>query len=229
MKYYMLFVAILSISFYNVFAQETSHELMNSKQLEDANIRFEQNATDGDVEVVFELKGGDEGITNLTIVSPAGKLVGEFNAPDVTTLGIRQFRLESPEPKDVDGLKSAYPEGIYKFSAVSTNGEEFYSEAKLSHILPEVVSIINPEPEAEGVSINNLVIKWAQVKGVAGYFIELDDEDSGANLQIKLPEGAHTFFVPEEFLKDGTEYILSIGTVSEEGNVSVVETSFTTE
>lgn len=74
-----------------------------------STVHFEQNATDGDVEVVFAVKGGDEGLTALRIVSPDGRVVADFHAPDHTTLGMRQFRFESPEPGDVARLESAYP------------------------------------------------------------------------------------------------------------------------
>jgi hypothetical protein len=43
-----------------------------------ANVRFEQNATDGDAEVVFEVKGGKEGLAKLTVVSPDGRTVIDF-------------------------------------------------------------------------------------------------------------------------------------------------------
>ncbi|RMD96832.1 MAG: hypothetical protein D6814_10675, partial [Calditrichaeota bacterium] len=78
-----------------------------------ANAHFEQNITDGDVEVVFEIKAGDDGLTRLTVISPDGRTVLDFRAPDHSSLGMRQFRFESPEPGDIEALKSAYPEGNY--------------------------------------------------------------------------------------------------------------------
>jgi hypothetical protein len=37
-----------------------------------------------------------------------------------------------------------------------------------------------------------------------------------------------TFVVPDGFLLSGTQYELSIGTVTDAGNISFVETTFTT-
>ena len=54
-----------------------------------ASVHFEQNATDGDVEVVFEVRAEDDGLTELLIVSPDGRTVVDFNAPHSTTLGRR--------------------------------------------------------------------------------------------------------------------------------------------
>jgi len=50
-----------------------------------ASVRFEQNATDGDAEVVFEVKGGKEGLAKLAVVSPDGRTVIDFTAPDAST------------------------------------------------------------------------------------------------------------------------------------------------
>lgn len=222
----LLCVTFLVIS--NISAQEKNNETYKSVPFENAKIRFEQNATDGDVEVVFEISGGDEGLTKLAIVSPDGRVVGDFNAFDLSTLGIRQFRFESPEPTDVDGLKAAYPEGIYSFSATSTSGTEYYSEAVLNHTLPPVVSFKYPGVEAEDIGIDKLVITWTPVDNIAGYMIEIDQEDLGVNILVQLPGTINNFSVPNGFLKPGKEYILSIGTVSEDGNISFVETSFST-
>ena len=76
-----------------------------------ASVHFEQNATDGDVEVVFEVKGGEEGLTELIVVSPDGRRVVDFKAPDSSTLGIRQFRFESPEPSRCQVTKGRLSRG----------------------------------------------------------------------------------------------------------------------
>src|SRR5262245_60106580 len=51
-----------------------------------ARVHFEQNASDGDAEVVFEAKGGPEGLSKLMVVSPDGRTVVDFTAPDASTL-----------------------------------------------------------------------------------------------------------------------------------------------
>ncbi len=206
------------------YAQESSLSQLFSV----ANVRFEQNATDGDVEVVFEVKGGDEGLAMLTVVSPDRRTFIDFTAPDSSTLGIRQFRFESPEPKDVDGLKAAYPEGVYKFSGFSINGKEFYSESTLNHKLPATISFLQPHVDEEDVIMEELKIKWTPVENLAAYIIEIDQVKLDVNLLVKLAGSAIEFSVPEGILQTGSEYTLSIGTVANDGNSSFVETSFTT-
>lgn len=132
---------------------------------ETAEIYFEQNSTDGDAEIVFKVKAGDDGMTKLMVVALDGRTVINFEAPNPSTMGIRQFHMESPEPGKIKMIKKAYPEGIYKFSGTSTKGTEFMGEAVLSHILPDAITIQHPVNEAENVSTTGLEVKWAPIEG----------------------------------------------------------------
>ena len=194
----------------------------------DVNVRFEQNATDQDVEVVFKVTGGDTGLAKLTVVGPDGRTVIDFTAPDASTLGIRTFVLESPEPGDVESLKAAYPEGIYTFTGATAAGGKLRSKAVLNHELPATVSFLRPKPESENVGTRDLEITWTPVENLAFYIIEIEQEEQNAIITAKLPAPASTFSVPNGFLLPDTEYKLGIGTVTEEGNLSFVETEFTT-
>ena len=194
-----------------------------------ASVRLEQNATDGDFEVVFEIKGGKEGLAKLTVVSPDGRTVIDFTAPDAPTfLGIRQFRFETPEPRDLKSLTSAYPAGVYSFAGATAAGERLQGKATLSHTLPATVSFLRPKADARVVGAKNLKVAWTPVKNAAAYMIKIEQSKLGFNLTSTLPGSASTFAVPDDFLRPGTEYQLAIGTVSPQGNISFVETTFTT-
>lgn len=193
-----------------------------------ASVHYEQNATDGDVEVVFQVKGGDEGLTNLTIVSPSGRTVVDFTASDPTTLGIRQFRFESPEPKDVKSLKNAYPEGVYKFSGKSVSAGHFYGLSTLSHELPDTTSFVFPAKDADNVKYRDLEISWRRVKNLAAHIFYIEQDELDQNINAKLSGSDDRFKVPDGFLLPNTEYKMGIGTVSESGNISYIEASFTT-
>lgn len=200
-----------------------------TEEFETADMRFETNATDGDVEVVFQVKGGDAGLLKLKIVAPDGRTVVDFTAPDASTMGIRQFQMESPEPGDVASLKSAYPEGTYQFSATDAEGINFRGEATLSHALPATVSFQTPGEEEEDVEIEDLQITWTPPAGeVAAYIVEIEQDELEVSILANLPGDATAFPVPANFLVPGMEYTFQIGTVSETGNISFVETSFTT-
>jgi hypothetical protein len=198
-----------------------------ARDLRTASVHFEQNATDGDVEVVFKVKGRAEGLVKLTVTGPDGRIPIDFTAPDPTTLGIRQLEFESPEPPDVEGLKAAYPEGEYRFTATSASGETLTGASALSHALPPTATFDHPAEEAEGVSMP-LEIRWTAPPGLASVILEIENDDLEVGFEASLPGDATSFRVPEGFLAAGTEYELAIGTVSEAGNISFVETSFTT-
>ena len=193
-----------------------------------ASIHFEQNATDGDAEVVFEVDSGDAGLAKLTVVSPDGRTVIDFTASDASTLGIRQFRFESPEPGDVERLKSAYPEGVYNFTGTTAAGDKLHGESTLNYKLPATVSFLQPGAEAENVGTEDLKIIWTPIENVAAYIIEIEQDELDVNISAKLPGSVATFAVPDGFLLPGTEYKISIGTVTDEGNISFAETTLTT-
>ncbi len=193
-----------------------------------ATAHFEQNATDRDAEVVFEVKGGDQGLAKLTVASPDGRTVIDFAAPDASTLGMRQFQFESPEPGDIESLKSAYPEGVYTFTGTTAAGDQLQGTATLSHKLPAATSLLRPGAGARGVGVKHLKISWAPVENVAAYLIEIEQDELEVKVKARLPGSVTTFVVPDGFLRPGTEYLLGIGTVTKAGNVSFVETTFTT-
>jgi hypothetical protein len=209
-------------------ALEVSGESPRPESFAVASARFEQNATDGDVEVVFEVEGSDDGLTKLAVVSPDGRTIIDFTAPDVSTLGTRGFRFESPEPRDTESLKSAYPEGTYIFTGTSAAGVKFHAESTLSHKLPVAISFLRPPAGERGVDTKDLRITWTPVQNVAGYIIDIEQDELDVSITAKLPGSVTSFPVPDGFLVPGTQYELAIGAVTYEGNRSFVETVFTT-
>jgi hypothetical protein len=192
-----------------------------------ASVHLEQNATDGDVEAVIEVIGGDDGLTKLTIVDPNGQSIVDVSAPVGATLGMRQFHFETPEPKDVDSLKKAFPEGAYAVTGTTADGKTLRDKRMLTHKLPAPTTILRPKADAKNVDPHHLEISWTAVKDAAGYTIELEGE-GGADLTAKLPKSVTKFAVPDGFLQPGADCQVGIGTVSADGNVSVVEVEFKT-
>ena len=197
-------------------------------EFEEAAIVFEQNATDGDFEAVLRIQSGDEGLRNLKVMRPDGKLALEVNCPMPNPLGLRTFTVESPEPSDASGLRAAFPEGSYKVTGESVSGVKYSSEAEMSYELPGVITFKNPQADAEGVPYENLLIEWSGVSGVEAYLLEIEQEETGVTLNVRLPASAKSFAVPAGFLTPDTEYVLSIGTQAEGGNASFVEIGFET-
>jgi hypothetical protein len=194
-----------------------------------ASIHLEQNATDGDMEVVIEITGTNQGLSELNVVTPDGRQAIAFKAPGSSKLGIREFRFESPEPRDPKSIKAAYPEGIYEFSGKTSSGDNLVGKATLTHGLPPTTKLVTPARAAEKVPMKDLTISWRAVEGVASYALSIRQSGSDMNITALLPASSTSFAVPHGFLLAGKEYEVSIGTVAHGGNVSSVEATFTTE
>jgi hypothetical protein len=197
-------------------------------QFATASIRFEQNATDGDVEVVIEAKGGDDGLARLSVVSPDGRTIVNVSAPDASTLGMRQFRFESPEPRNTALLQSAYPEGVYTFTGATGTGATLRGESRLSHKLPPSMSFVGPGADAKGVPLHGLEISWTPLNDLAACIVYIENHDLDVEVTARVPGSATAFAVPDGFLRPGTEYQVGLGAVSRDGNISFVETTLTT-
>ena len=200
-----------------------------SSEFENAEIRVESNATDGDTEVVIFAKGGDDGFRHFTVRSPDGRTVVALHSSDRSVMGQREILLESPEPPGA-AILAAYPEGFYHFKGQTHQGEHFAAKARLSHTLPGETTIISPIEDASVDAEDGLSIQWSAVPGLAQYVIELENEsaDPERTLTFNLPPEATSFDVPASLLTSG-DYQLGIGTVAENGNIVFVEVGFEVE
>ena len=198
---------------------------------DDAEIIFEQNATDGDVEVVIfaKLEEPGAGMQQFWLCAPNGKVVYEFSSPKKNNnIGGREVVVESPEPADIDIVKEAYPEGTYTFVAESFDKEWFLSEDDLSHELPDV-SITFPMADTN-VPVSMFNVTWEAVTSPTDKFIvELVNEDSDLEeeLVVDIPNDRNSFQAPEEWMVLGSEYQVVVGIVNEFGNKTFRELNAT--
>lgn len=204
-----------------------SHCALQADEFEGVSVRFEQNATDEDMEVVIEATGGDEGLAMIQIVAPDGRTIVNFKAPN-SKLGLRHFSFESPEPRNDGSVQADFPEGEYVFVGMTVGGAKLRDTATLSHKLPDTVTFVRPSLDAEDVPTKGLQIVWGLVKEVESYVVTVEQEDTGFEFSVILPGDVTELSVPDGLLLPATEYKLAIGTVSEDGNSSYVETEFTT-
>ena len=191
-----------------------------------AKIHLEQNATDGDYEIVVEAIA-EEGLAKLVVRAPDGKAIADFTAPAGTVLGMRQFRFETPEPDDLAALKAVYPEGVYTFEGTTGAGTALQGKSTLSYTVPAKSSVLDPAG-SRPVGLEDVEISWTPVKGVAGYVMEIDQPDLGINITMHAPASITKFTAPDAILRAGHKYSLAIGTVDANGNTTFIETSFTT-
>ncbi len=184
----------------------------------EASVVFEQNATDGDAEIVVFAKGGDEGLSKLRVYGPGDKVILDFSTQD-RKIGLREFTIETAEP-GIANVINAYPEGAYRFEGVSISGIRLYATASLSHTIPTPPSIRVDKIAG--------IVSWSSTEGAAEYSLELekevDDEDE-MKLTIDLPANVTSFSIPKTFLVPG-EYQVGIAVHGNTGNIVVVEQEF---
>jgi hypothetical protein len=198
-------------------------------EFENAEIRIEQNATDGDTEVVIFVKGGDDGFKHLSVRAPDRRMVVSTFSLDPTIRGQRELLFESPEPPG-EAILASYPEGTYVFKGVTHAGERFVGRAHLSHDLPLAALILAPSDGA-CVPPGPLVIEWSAVTNAEQIILELENEsaDPEQSFTFSLPADATRFELPATLIAPGASYQLGIGTVGENGNIVFVEVGFETE
>lgn len=190
-------------------------------------IHLEENRTDGDGEIVLVAKGDEDGLRRLRITAPNGKQY-EFRAPK-SGIGILQFVFESSEPTDLQEIFDSFPAGAYAVRGTTVEGDCLNGSATLSHAAAPAPSILSP---AEGavVAPDAFVVTWSPVAGVAGYLVELTNEDSGQELRIDLDASETRFEVPSDWLVPGTPYeVIVAATSAATGNVASNQVIVTTE
>ena len=195
-------------------------------EFEELGLTLEQNATDGDTEVVLFAQGGDEGLRRLTITAPDGRKTARIDG-DRRGIGLREFLLESAEPPDLDAVLASFPEGTYAFSGKAVGGDCLKGTAPLSHTLAPATTLETPE-EDEVVPIDALVLSWAAVVGAERYVVELNNEDTGAEMTFVVFPPTTSLEIPPAALAPDAEYQFGVGVRSAEGNLTVVERTFTT-
>lgn len=195
---------------------------------EEASLIVERNATDGDTEVVISGKAGDEGLRRLYIKSPDRQTMTTLLAAN-NTPGMREFAFETPEPPG-EAVLAFYPEGKYVLHGVSTTGEVFRSVLTLSHELPPAVTILHPAEDAEVPARQALTVRWSAAPGIEEFVLEFENEteDREQAFTINLAPDVTSFRIPASLMVPGGEFQVGVHTVSENGNIVAVESTFTT-
>ena len=180
-----------------------------------ASVHLEGNATDGDMEVVFEVTGGDDGLAELTVVAPDGRQVVAFRAPGCFHAGhqgVSSSNLLSPAMPSQS--RPRIQRESMQFSGKTSSGGKLVGKATLTHRLPAATKFVKPLAAAEKVSVKDLAISWSPVEGVASYVLSIKQSESNVSITALLPGSSTSFAVPHGFLLAGKKYDVSIGTVT---------------
>ncbi|MGH8719603.1 MAG: fibronectin type III domain-containing protein [Burkholderiales bacterium] len=195
-------------------------------EFSELSMTLEQNATDGDTEVVLFAKGQDEGLKRLVIKAPDGRRVANVKG-DPHGIGIREFNLESAEPEDLDLVLGSFPEGTYHFFGRTVTGECLKGDAPLSHAIAPATTLLTPS-EGEVVPVNQVVLSWMPIADAERYVVELNNETTGGEATFEVFPPTTSVAISVHFLKPGSEYQFVVGVKTESGNVAFVELTFST-
>jgi hypothetical protein len=113
-------------------------------ELDEAFLRIEINASDGDVG--FHGKFDGEPSRSMKISGPNGRVILDLDARGaLRRQGLTENFFESAEPTCVEQPLAAFlqrfPKGTYSFKGRTIDGEELEGEADLSHALPAAPDI----------------------------------------------------------------------------------------
>lgn len=189
-------------------------------------VTLEQNATDGNSEVVLFAKGQGDGLKKLDIVAPNRRHVARF-AGDGRGIGIREFHLESAEPAELGKVLASFPAGTYGIHGKTVTGECLRGTATLSHDIAPATSLITPFEE-QVVPVGQVLLSWAGVSAAQRYIVELNNETAGTAMTFEVLPATTSFAIPAQLLQPNAEYQFVVGVKTATGNITFVDRTFFT-
>jgi len=201
----------------------------------EARIYIEYNSSANDLG--FHVSLDAENWESLKIVNPAGTTIFEVAGKGgYAGLGLTELFFEGAEPNldefPLAELLTRFPEGRYRFIAVTPEGGRLLSAATLSHAVPD-----GPSVSAE-VNGDTIVIRWDPVTGpaeiipdenvvIVGYQILAGLHDP---FQITLPASSTEVTLPREFVESlrAGVHPFEVLAIEASGNQTLTEGSFAT-
>lgn len=208
-------------------AQHMKWKHANCQPFSELKMTLEQNATDGDAEVVLFAKGQADGLHALTITAPNGRKIAKING-DKRGIGIREFVLESAEPPDLSLVLDSFPEGRYRMRGTSVTGDCLTGSVYLSHQVAPAAELLTPTKD-EVVLINDVVLSWSNVAVAVLYIVELKNETLGNEFSFQIFPPATSLAIPAAMLAPDSSYQFGVSVKTADGNITSVETSFFTD
>jgi len=215
-------------------------------ELDEADIFFELNDTDGDLGIHCRLDG--EPWKRMMIVNPVGRRMLQATVTGgLAKQGLTELFFESGEPTfdelAPEDFFARFPEGEYEMEGTTLEGEELEGEDVLSHVMPAPA-----EPTVSGVDLPNgcdgpptpvsepITIEWPLVEashpdiGKSGsiqvQFYQVIVEKTGASplaFTVDLPPDVTEVELPEGLTNPGDELKVEVLVKLVDGNSTAVE------
>lgn len=199
---------------------------------DDGTLNIEVNSTDGDAGIQLFLDG--EPWRSVEIRAPDGRKLVDVDATGrLKDFGLTELFSESNEPPfeelPLEEFLTRFPEGEYRLSGTTVEGERLSGTATLTHAIPPGPAIVAPEEDAV-VPPDALVVEWEQVEepgiDIIGYQVVVEREDPLRVFQVDLPATATSVTVPAEFLEPDTEHKVEVLAIEASGNQTITEVGF---
>ena len=223
----------------NEMSEGPSREVV---EIDDARLKFEINATDGDGGVQVFLDA--EQWKRMSIYDRKGrKILTAVTKGIMAKQGGTELFLESAEPTfdelPLKKLLERWPAGTYDFRGRGLGGEIYVGSAQLTHDLPAGPRLVSPIEGAGPQDPACTVLRWRRVpppngSPIIGYQVLVVEPDTGmtalpnVTLDIMLPPTARRLEVPPGFLQPDTEYEWEVLAIEEGGNQTLSSSTFTT-
>ena len=217
------------------------HTASPEVQLEDARLKFEINATDGDggVQVFIDA----EEWRTMSIFDPQGhRIFSTETRGRLARFGGSELFLESGEPPfselPLHELLEQWPAGVYRFRGTGSDGQVFRGSAHLTHRLPAGPELVSPLEGSAPQRPRDTVMRWRRVPAppgsrIIGYQVLVERETGRkalpvVTLDVTMPATATRLRVPPGFLRPNTAYSWEVLAIERTGNQTLSSSSFVT-
>ncbi len=194
--------------------------------LQEERMIIEYSAATDEAAVIVEAES-EEALASVVVLGPNDVSVLELRSSrDGLDLAISGFVVERRE-MSTEVLFETYREGTYTMQAMSADGRSARGSAVLSHDLLPAPTLLYPPNGTSNVP-TDLIVGWiSDPQALGGYQVVLE-QDENDGLTARLPAGTSSFQVPEGVLSPGKESHVEVGAIGSNGNITLVESFFTT-
>ena len=207
-------------------------------ELDDAAVFIEWNSTDTDFGIQFFWDG--PGWERMKVKNERGKTVLSVKtSKNVKAQSLTEAMFESREPPaaelSMEQFLDRFPEGTYEFIGKGFDGSKLVGDADFEHTLAEPTTILSPQGGTVQ-SADGFLISFTEVTRdldgdpvtIESYTVVLEPtgEEPATELEIVVPPGQTSFFVPGELITPDMTYKVEIIVQEEEsGNRTITETA----
>ena len=173
-------------------------------------------------EFVLELRT-DEKLASLRLLRGTREILALASAPE-SRLGIHELSLEA-EGGTLAQLLEAYPSGDYEVEARTLAGDLLRGTARLGAEFPGLFRVLSPGA-GEVLPPGDVVLTWSPARSAACYVLEVEQEESGFSLELRMEAGQRRCVIPAPILRAGETYDYSLTVQGDNDNELEIEGRF---